>query len=139
DATLARIVGRRLALHLDAETKRFALTGEEIAVVDLIRTRRMTIKELVHANVAQERVVRLMVYALVVTRHLDLGVVAKPPVGLGRPLVGNQVIVVPQTGAAEPPPPAPTPAPAKAAPAAKPAAAAPAPRQRSTTYGRHPP
>ncbi|APR85393.1 Integral membrane protein [Minicystis rosea] len=126
DATLNKIVGRPLALHIDAEMKRFAMTREEAAVVDLMRTRRMTIKELNLANVAPEQVVRLTVYALVVTRHLDLGVQGKAPVGLGRPLVGNEVIVVPQSA------PAPA-APAPAAPAA-PAAAKPRPT-RSTTLG----
>ncbi len=85
DTTLGKIQGRPLALHLDAEMKRFQLTRDEQSVVDTIRTRKMTLRELVLANVAQERVVRQTVYALVVTRHLDLGVAAKPPVGLGRP------------------------------------------------------
>jgi curved DNA-binding protein CbpA len=118
DATLAKILGRPLALHIDAEMKRFQLTREEQAVVDLMRTRKMTIKEIVHANVAQERIVRLSVYALVVTRHLDLGVAGKPPVGLGRPPISAEAIRQP-----EPPP--------KKAPAAKPAPAAakPAPTQ----------
>ncbi len=133
DATLGKILGRPLALHLDAEMKRFQLTREENAVVDTIRTRKMTIKELVHANVAQERVVRQTVYALVVTRHLDLGVAAKPPVGLGRPAVTAEAI------RQEPPPPRAKPAPKpKPAPAPAPvAAAAPkaAERRRTTTLG----
>ncbi len=98
DATLAKIQGRPLALHLDAEMRRFQLTRDEQAVVDTIRTRRMTLRELVLANVAQERVVRQTVYALVVTRHLDLGVAAKPPVGLGRvPVSMGNPVGVPQT------------------------------------------
>ena len=139
DATLSKIQGRPLSLHIDAEMKRFQLTREEQSVVDVMRTRKMTIKEIVLANVAQERVVRLMVYALVVTRHLDLGVAAKPPVGLG-PRPADAVESRPE------PPPAPAPAAAKPrarsstlggeAPAAQtPAPAAARPRARSATLG----
>jgi curved DNA-binding protein CbpA len=111
DATLGKIAGRPLALHLDAEMKRFQLTRDEQAVVDLIRTRKMTLQELVHATVAQESIVRLTVYALVVTRHLDLGVAGKPPVGLGRPAVTTEAIRQPEAAAPDavsaprPPPP----------------------------------
>ena len=120
DATLGKIMGRPLALHIDAEMKRFQLTRDEQSVVDLMRTRRMTIKEIVHANVAQERVVRQTVYALVVTRHLDLGVAAKPPVGLGRPPVTTEAIRQPER---------PAPAPARPARSVAPPACGP-PRPR---------
>ncbi|WP_437962913.1 DnaJ domain-containing protein (plasmid) [Sorangium sp. So ce119] len=84
DATLDRIQSRPLGLHVEAEMKRFQLHRDEAAVVDLLRTRRMTIAELVGAGVAQERVVRLTIYALAITRHLDLGAPGRRPVGLGR-------------------------------------------------------
>ena len=109
DSTLAKIAGRPLALHLDAEMKRFQLTRDERAVVDLIRTRRMPLRDLAQAGVAHERIVRLTVYALVLTRHLDLGVPGKAPVGIGRPLVETEALrpadapAVPAT--VKPPPP----------------------------------
>ena len=83
--TLARLANRPLALHVEAEMKKFQLERDEAAVVDLIRARRTTIAELMAAGVAQERVLRLMVYALAITRHLDLGGPGKPPVGKGGP------------------------------------------------------
>ncbi|WP_437677995.1 DnaJ domain-containing protein [Sorangium sp. So ce131] len=84
DATLDRIHQRQIGLHIEAEMKRFQLHRDEAAVVDLLRTRRMTLAELVSAGVAQERVVRLTIYALAITRHLDLGVPGRGPVGVGR-------------------------------------------------------
>ncbi|WP_437781860.1 DnaJ domain-containing protein [Sorangium sp. So ce1097] len=84
DATLDRIQSRPLGLHVEAEMKRFQLHRDEAAVVDLLRARRTTIAELVAAGVAQERVVRLTLYALAITRHLDLGAPGRRPVGLGR-------------------------------------------------------
>lgn len=84
DTTLDRISSRPLGLHIDAEMKRLQLHRDEASVVDLLRTRRMTLAELVGAGVAQERVVRLTIYALAITRHLDLGVPGRGPVGFGR-------------------------------------------------------
>ncbi|WP_437815389.1 DnaJ domain-containing protein [Sorangium sp. So ce1078] len=85
DATLDRIQSRQLGLHVEAEMKRFQLHRDEAAVIDLLRTRRMTLAELLGAGVAQERVVRLTIYALAITRHLDLGAPGRRPVGLGGP------------------------------------------------------
>ncbi len=86
DATLLRIAGRPLALHIDAELRRLQLQRDERAVVDLLRARRMTLAEILAAGVAQERVVRLTIYALAITRYLDLGVPgSRAPVGFGRP------------------------------------------------------
>jgi curved DNA-binding protein CbpA len=85
DATLLRIAGRPLALHIDAELRRLQLQRDERSVVDLLRARRMTLAEILDAGVAQERVVRLTIYALAITRYLDLGVPgSRAPVGLNR-------------------------------------------------------
>jgi tetratricopeptide (TPR) repeat protein len=81
DATLKRLGKRRLGLHIEAEMKRFELKRDEAAVVDLMRTKRMSLDELLNAGVAHERTVRMTVYALAVTRHLDLGSGGKSPVG----------------------------------------------------------
>jgi curved DNA-binding protein CbpA len=108
DATLAKLGDRPLGLHLEAETRRFELSRDEAAVADFLRVRRSSVRELIEAGVAQERLVRQVVYALVITRHIDLG---KPPVGVG--------VVVPKPGAvpdaperpsALPPPPSGAPA-----------------------------
>ncbi|AUX20394.1 hypothetical protein SOCEGT47_008630 [Sorangium cellulosum] len=103
DTTLDRIQNRPLGVHVDAEMKRFQLQRDEAAVVDLLRTRRMTLTELVAAGVAQERVVRLTIYALAITRHLDLGVPGRGPVGLGRErAAGGPPVDAGQAGQREP-------------------------------------
>jgi hypothetical protein len=53
DATLLRIAGRPLALHIDAELRRLQLQRDERRVVDLLRARRMTLAEILDAGVAQ--------------------------------------------------------------------------------------
>jgi hypothetical protein len=83
DATLARIAQRQLSLHASADLRHFELQKHEQAVVDLIRTRRMTLGEALASGVGHERVVRLTIYALAITRHLDLGLGGRPPVGVG--------------------------------------------------------
>lgn len=66
--------------------RRFELQRDEKGVVNLLRTRKMTLAELLDAGVAQERIVRLTVYALAMTRHLNLGVPGRAPIaGAGRP------------------------------------------------------
>ena len=111
DATLLRIAGRPLALHVDAELRRLQLQRDERSVVDLLRARRMTLAEILAAGVAQERVVRLTIYALAITRYLDLGVPgARAPVGFNRDrpagAEGSHVAMREQPGAATPAPPA---------------------------------
>jgi curved DNA-binding protein CbpA len=122
DATLRKVGARPLALHLDAETKRMQLTRDEQAVVDLLRTRKMTLDDLLMGGVAQDRVVRLTVYALVMTRQLDLGA-TRAPVGFGRPPVTDDPVQGPVEGA---PPPA-----SAAAPVAPPRRAPPPPPPRA--------
>ncbi len=80
EATLTRIARVPLGLVPQAEAARFELSREEAAVCDLLRVRRMRLAELIEAGVAPEHVVKRMVYALAITRHLDLGVAQKPPV-----------------------------------------------------------
>ncbi len=87
DATLARVVGRPLALHRDAEVRRFDLQRDEMGVTDVLRGKRMTLAELIDSGVSQERIVKMVVYALAITRSLDLGVPGRPPVGIGRAVV----------------------------------------------------
>ena len=133
DATLERISGRPMALHLDADMRRFELTRQETAVCDLLRARRMSLGDLLQAGAAPERVVMLTVYALAITRHLDLGVAGRPPVGVlvrERPGISSVVepgpVAIRNARATAPPPaeepPAPTrtftPAPASPPPPA---------------------
>lgn len=130
DATLLRIAGRPLALHIDAELRRLQLQRDERSVVDLLRARRMTLAEILDAGVAQERVVRLTIYALAITRYLDLGVPgSRAPVGLNRDR--PTVIEAPQVAIREQP--VATPAPPSAAQNASNAPTIPPPRKRTGT------
>jgi DnaJ-domain-containing protein 1 len=104
DATLARIANRPLGLHPEADMRRFELQRDERGVIDLLRARKMTLTELLDAGVAQERIVRLTIYALAMTRHLDLGVPGRAPVGAGR-TANTQVIDQSQIGVRELPSP----------------------------------
>jgi len=81
DQTLARLGKLPLRLHGLADTSTFGFTADEQRVVDGLRSRPCTLGQLYQANVAQQRVIQLTIYALVITRCLDLGGAQKPPVG----------------------------------------------------------
>jgi curved DNA-binding protein CbpA len=134
DATLLRIAGRPLALHIDAELRRLQLQRDERSVVDLLRARRMTLAEILDAGVAQERVVRLTIYALAITRYLDLGVPgSRAPVGINRdrPAVMEAAqVAIREQPAATPAPPQATPNPGSARTSAP---TVPPPRKRTGT------
>jgi curved DNA-binding protein CbpA len=84
DQTLGRLKSRTLNLHIDAEIKRFEFSKEELAIVDLLRVKKMPLEEVLSAGVGQERIARLTIYALAITRHLDLGIPGKLPIGGSR-------------------------------------------------------
>lgn len=85
DAMLARLGGAVLRLHTNAEISRFGFDAAELAAVDLLRVRPSSLADLVAADVAPERVVRLVVYTLAITRHLEWGAHGAPPVCADRP------------------------------------------------------
>ncbi len=80
DAMLTRLTGRPLGIHPQADLRRFGFEKVELAVVDVLRAQRMSLEQLVQAGVAQERAIRLVIYALAITRCLDLGVPGRPPI-----------------------------------------------------------
>ncbi len=80
EATLARIAHVSLGFVPQADVTRFDFSREEVAVCDLLRAKRMRWTELITAGVAPEHVVKRTIYALVITRYLDLGATQKPPV-----------------------------------------------------------
>lgn len=130
DATLLRIAGRPLALHIDAELRRLQLQRDERSVVDLLRARRMTLAEILDAGVAQERIVRLTIYALAITRYLDLGVPGtRAPVGINR----DRPAVIEPAHVAIREQPAVTPAPLSAGAARQSPPTTPPPRKRTGT------
>ncbi len=84
DAALDRVENRPLSLHAAADVARFALTDEEAAAVEWATTGGLSVPELLAEELADPRVVRRVIYALLVTKHLDfggdpLGVVAESP------------------------------------------------------------
>jgi curved DNA-binding protein CbpA len=81
-ATLGRLGAATLRMHPDSDASRFGFDAGQLAVVDLIRASPRSLASLIEADVAQQLTTRLVVYALLVTRHLDHGVSAAPPVGL---------------------------------------------------------
>lgn len=81
--TLEKLGQRPMTLHPDSDPRRFRFHRDETSVVDVLRSRKITLAELLDIGVAHERIVRLTVYALAITRHLDLGGSGKAPVGLG--------------------------------------------------------
>lgn len=103
DAALARLGPRPLKLHVGAQVARFQLSDMERAVVDLLRAKPQPLVDLLQSGVGEPIEVKRLIYALMITRHLDIGGV---PLGTGA------------AGAARPPPPArgAPPPPARAAP-----------------------
>jgi tetratricopeptide (TPR) repeat protein len=80
---LSRLGDRALVLHEWADMRMFGFQRGETAVVDLIRSARPSIGQLLASQVADATTIKRTVYALVITRHLDIGA-GKPPVGVPR-------------------------------------------------------
>ena len=81
EATLARLGPGPLKLHRDARVGRFRFTGHEQAVADVLRAKPETLTGLLRGGLASEELVKRVVYALTVARHLDLGSPTARPVG----------------------------------------------------------
>ncbi|MFO0546956.1 MAG: DnaJ domain-containing protein [Polyangiaceae bacterium] len=81
--TLNRLSKRTIGLHMDSEVKRFEFHKDESAVADLLRIRKTTLEEIIAAQVAPEATTKLTLYALAITRHLEIvGAQGRPPVGV---------------------------------------------------------
>ncbi|MEM6789510.1 MAG: DnaJ domain-containing protein [Myxococcota bacterium] len=85
--TLHKLGAAPLRLRREADLKRLHLDEEERRVVELMRVRPMTLRDLVEREVAPVAVVQRTVYALVIARYLNMGGNQKPPVASGRPPV----------------------------------------------------
>jgi len=84
DAMLARLGPTTLKLHEKSEVSRFGFSPQELTVIDLIRARPCSLADLVASGVLPKRSIELVVYALVVARHLDHGADSAPPIGIPR-------------------------------------------------------
>ncbi len=80
-AALAKLGSQPLVTRGSANFERLRLHADEMAVVDALRARPAPLSELVAERPGKERVALLTVYALVITRNLEAGLMQKPPVG----------------------------------------------------------
>jgi hypothetical protein len=78
DATLARLGSTLLRLHEASPVDRFGFGRQEFQVVKRIRAAPATLVDVIASQVAPEPIVRLVVYVLLVTRHLDHGPTVRP-------------------------------------------------------------
>ncbi len=81
-ATLARLGGRPLALHRDAEVDRLALLPDEQLLLETLRLSEPSLGELRSLGLAPEATVSSLVYMLAVTRQLECTARSKGPMGL---------------------------------------------------------
>ncbi|HEX4338229.1 MAG TPA: DnaJ domain-containing protein [Polyangiaceae bacterium] len=124
DATLARLGGRDARLHPRSRVSRFGFTPRERGIVDVLRGKPQSVPSLVQTGILPERELKKVLYALVITRHLDLGSGALP-IGIDMPSIappapdaGERARAMAATPQPQPSLPSP---PARAAPAATPA------------------
>ncbi len=103
NATLSRLGDRDVRLHLHSRVARFGFTARERGVVDLLRAKPQSVPKLVASELLPELQTKKILYALVVTRHLDLG--GATPVGIGG-VAGPEVAPAPAVAAVNPPAPA---------------------------------
>lgn len=106
---MERLGEARLKLHSDAVLERFGFTDDEACVATAILMDRPTFVDLLATGVADSSVVRSVVYALLLTRQLDMGQKlpplgaeeTPPPVAVGRVQLASAVH---RLGAAAPDP-----------------------------------
>lgn len=81
DAALRAVGDTTLRLDVRGDFKRFRLVDRAKGVVEILKVRPMPLSRLAAAGVADDLDVRLVVYAFLLTRHLDVGG-GRPPVGV---------------------------------------------------------
>lgn len=82
DGALARVEGMRLALERELDPDHFAFMGDASRIVLLFRGAPRRLGEIVASEPFGEAEVRRVLYFLLLTRSLDLGIPSAPPVGL---------------------------------------------------------
>ncbi|MBK9259252.1 MAG: DnaJ domain-containing protein [Polyangiaceae bacterium] len=71
-----------IKLASNAAPERFRLSPEERALVERLRKQALSLTDLITTSGVPEQIVRGVIYALTITRHLDFGIPARPPVGI---------------------------------------------------------
>ncbi|MDI1443747.1 hypothetical protein [Polyangium sp. 6x1] len=77
-ATIERLRDVTIRIHSAAAIERFAMAAEEREILDRIRENPLSLAQLLAAGFAPEETLAWMVYALVITRSLDLGLDTTP-------------------------------------------------------------
>jgi hypothetical protein len=85
EATVARLAAAPLTLHPEAEAQRLGLKGQEREVVRLLAGKGMTLAELLSQSTADSAAVKRTVYALLITRCIDLSGQTRRPLGAASP------------------------------------------------------
>jgi len=94
ESALARLGNQELRLHPAGQITHFHLEGREQAVIDLLRAKPQSLPHLLAGGLAEEVTVRRLVYALAITRHLDLGVPGAVPMGAQEPPSSSRIAIL---------------------------------------------
>jgi DnaJ-domain-containing protein 1 len=104
EATVERLGTGKLKLHPGAQPAHFEFSAHDRAVIDVLRARPHSTAELIATELADPGLLKRILYALAITRHLDVGA---EPVGveLGSPAPARAA-EAPQAVERQPAPPA---------------------------------
>ncbi|EYF02364.1 hypothetical protein [Chondromyces apiculatus] len=78
EAMLERIAALPLKVHSALDPGTFGFGGQELSVLGALRVEAPTLEALLASRVAPEETIRSLVYALAITRYIDLGTGATP-------------------------------------------------------------
>ncbi|HMJ54784.1 MAG TPA: J domain-containing protein [Polyangiaceae bacterium] len=95
DATLRRLGPTTLKLHIMSDVSRFGFSAHEQAAIDTMRASPSSLAGLIETRVVPRRTAELIVYTLLITRHLDHRADSAPPVGLSKPSSVNTPAAAP--------------------------------------------
>ncbi len=99
DATLRRLGSTTLKLHLRSDVSRFGFSAHEMAAIETMRASPSSLAGLIESRVVPRRTAELIVYTLLITRHLDHRADSAPPVGLSKPASVNTPTAAPASAA----------------------------------------
>ncbi len=78
----SQLGGAQLRLHAAAQPSRFQFGPKEKSVIDLLRVKPQPLDMLLGSGLGDPMMVKRVIYALSITRHLDLGDAGSEPVGV---------------------------------------------------------
>ncbi len=90
---VSRLAGRELRLHVDSQVSRFYFGKKEQSVIDVLRAKPWRYEALCASGLLDEGTIQRLLYTLLITRHLDLGVPGAMPVGVDEPPSSSRVPV----------------------------------------------